>query len=232
MKLLLFPLLFLLFSCSAPEPLVKKTAGIPEAGRPPLPPRKAVPELRIADYKNRANGAALAPWLQAYLRNGIAGAESLEAYRGAYLFVASVHSHSLAVINQWVGNFSPDQDFSRLAAERIRARLERGISGFPEDVYGQNYQQAVRAVYRTVFWGARKENDSWILGTSPAVSGDTPSSPPLYRGFILVSIPRDSLEIQVNELLSELPGSGKKGELARDQDDAFEEVKEKFFERF
>jgi hypothetical protein len=192
-----------------------------------LPPPRTVPALQIRDYKNRENGAALAPWFRAYLEGGIGAAESLEPYRNSYLFVAVIRSPDLAVITQWVRNFSPEQDFSRLAAERIRTRLERDLSVSPANFYGANYTGILRAIYRTVFWGARKENDSWIFGSPPGAEGE----PPLYWGFILVSIPRDTLEIQVHKLLGDLKNSNEKT-ATKSQNEAFDAVRGRFFEGF
>jgi hypothetical protein len=193
-----------------------------------MPPTEDVPSLQISDYKNRENGASLAPWLRAYLSGGIAEAEALEPYRGSYLFVSMIRSSGRAVINQWVGNFSPDQDFSRLAAARIRSRLDKELELLgPNEHYGPGYDLTVRAAYRRVFWGARKENDSWILGNSAGEDADMPE----YWGFILVSIPKDSLEIQIHELLAGIRNP-KGREITKEQNDAFDNVKEHFFERF
>jgi hypothetical protein len=220
--------ILVLFSCSSSISRRTLSEVVQEQG-PVLPPQRTAPALQIRGYKNRENGAALAPWLRAYLEGGIGAAESLEPYRNSYLFVAAIRSPDLAVITQWVRNFSPDQDFSRLAAERIRTRLERDLTVSPAHFYGANYTRILRAIYRTVFWGARKENDSWIFGTP--VDAENGGDPPLYWGFILVSIPRDSLEIQVHKLLGDLRNSTE-GAATKTQNDAFDTVRTHFFEGF
>jgi hypothetical protein len=224
------PFLALLLSCSVLESVRDGLkAPLPEHTLPPsMPPEEAVPSLRIMDYKNRENGASLAPWLRSYLSGGIPGAEALEPYQGSYLFVTMIRSSEQAVISQWVRNFSADQDFSKLAAARIRARLDKELSfRGPNEYYGPSYDAAVRAAYRRVFWGARKENDSWILGT---LAGEEDAGAAEYWGFILVSIPKDSLEIQVHELLAGIRPP--KAREPREQHEAFDNVKEYFFERF
>jgi hypothetical protein len=224
------PLAALLLSCSVLESVHNELKTVPaEHTIPPsMPPEEAVPPERILDYKNRENGASLAPWLRSYLSGGIPGAEALEAYQGSYLFVSITRSSDRAVISQWVKNFSPDQDFSRLAAVRIRARLDRELSARgPNEYYGPGYDLAVRAAYRRVFWGARKENDSWVLGSS---AGEGSAGTAEYWGFILVSVPKDSLEIQIHELLGEIKIS--KTGASREQQAVFDNVREYFFERF
>jgi hypothetical protein len=214
----------LLFSCSVIE-LANNDA--PETRIPSsLPPPRTSPDLRIQDYKNREAGAVLAPWLRSYLNNGIAAAESINAYRNSYLFIAQIRSTNVQVVNQWIRNFSPDRDFSRLAADRIRARLERDLSLSPDEYYGPYYEKTVKAAYQTSFWGARRQDDCWVLGTELHIAGGTP----VYWGFILLSIPRDTLEIQINELLKGIEDSGKKA--VKDQDSAFEDMRDHFFEQF
>jgi hypothetical protein len=213
----------LLFSCSILEPVVPPESPIPAS----IPPQRQIPDLRIQDYKNRDAGAALAPWLRSYLNNGIAAVESLDAYRSSYLFVAQVRSTNARVVNQWIRNFSPEHDFSRLAVDRIRARLERDLSLGPDEYYGPNYEKAVRAAYKTSFFGARRQDDTWVLGTDLQSAGE---ASPVYWGFILLSIPRDTLEIQINEVHKGIENSGRKA--TKDQNSAFQEVRDHFFVQF
>jgi len=224
----------LFFSCSGSKQL--RTA----------PPRETpfssvssetIPALRILDYKNRDEGAPLASWLRSYLQNGIAGVESLASYGGSYLFVARIYSANRLVINQWIGNFSPERDFSRLVAERIRIRLERGLSIDPNDLYGRAYESLVKEAYRTSFWGGQRIDDSWVRGLqirqdqdeTLEIEGAGEADPPRFWGFVLVSIPKDTLEIQISTLLQAARGGSG---TSREQNAAFEQVKEHFFEQF
>lgn len=221
--LLYFILVFAVFSCFNPKPLRDELAQ--EHRLPPsLPLQRSMPDLRIRDYKNREAGAAMASWLRSYLNNDMAAVESQSAYNGTYLFVASVRNANAQVVTQWIGNFSADRDFSRLAAERIRSRLEQNLTISPDDFYGSNYEKAVKAAYTTPFWGAQRRDDSWIW------AAESENGSPLYWGFILVSIPKDTLEIQVNAILKGIEDSGKKA--AGNQNSAFEDVREHFFEQF
>jgi hypothetical protein len=212
-----------------------------------LPPKRELPELRILNHKSRDEGAALALWLGEYLEDGIAGAESLADYSGSYLFIASIRSTRLEVLDQWMQNYSLERDFSRLVAGRIQNRLDRDLSSPPDMVYGPHYERAVKAAYGNVFWGSRRLDDSWILGIHTITDEDAGPAGPMYWGFILVKEPRETLEIQITKLLAAIPASGNEQNLpagrrrragthqwtaTREQNAAYNRVKEHFFEQF
>ncbi|MCL1812589.1 MAG: hypothetical protein FWG29_03615 [Treponema sp.] len=225
-------ILFFVFSCSNRK--VIRDSAVSDV-QFDLPPRQDMPALRILDYKNRNEGANLAVWLRRYLDNGITGTESLLPYQESYLFIASIRSARLPVITQWLANYYPDRDFNRLAAQRVQKRFEQDLTDKPPDmVYGPNYEKAIKAAYGNTFWGAVKIDDSWVLAI-PAVQEEFPEpEQSRYWGFILVSIPRETLEIQVHELLSKISNSKtKEGRPAtKEQNAAFDLIKEHFFEQF
>jgi hypothetical protein len=175
----------------------------------------------IGDYKNRAAGAELRPWVRAYLDYGNQGVEVLEQYRGVYAFVTEQSGDSISLLDQWLRSFSLDQDFPRLAAARIRRRFVWNISRSAADEYGRNFEEAVRAAYNAPFRGARKEDDSWIFTGTPGAAGE-------YRYLILLIVPRDQLEEQITGTLSGIRAEG----ASRDQNSAFNRVRENFFEGF
>jgi hypothetical protein len=223
--------LFFVFSCSNKE----QVREIPESSiQYDLPPKHEVPVLRVLNYKNRDEGASVALWLRRYLDNGITGVENLETYRRSYLFIASITSVRLAVVNQWMSNYVSERDFSRLVAERIQKRLDRDLGRPPDKVYGPNYSKAIKAAYQNVFWGAIHLDETWALAIVVTEDEDTEPEVPEYWGFILVSIPREMLEIQVNELLAKISGPVAKGEwtATKEQNAAFDYVRERFFEQF
>ena len=223
------------FSCSRPERV--KNTPVQEI-QFDLPPQNEQPVVRILSYRNSDEGAVLVPWLRSYIENGISGPESLIAYRGFYLFIASVRSVNFSVINQWIRNYSYERDFSRLVAKRIQGRLNMDLPGRPPDmVYGPNYVKAVIAAYNNDFWGSRRLGDTWVLGIKEEKRGDEETAEPekpMYWAFILVSIPRETLEIQITELLSKITNSSTKGGVraTKEQNAAFDRVKEYFFEKF
>ena len=224
--------LFFVFSCSNRE-VIRDSAVLDIQFD--LPPRQETPVLRVLDYQNSNEGRVLPVWLRRYLENGIAGPESMAVYQGSYLFIASIHSVRQPVITQWLANYHPERDFSRLAAQRIQKRFELNLTDKPPDmVYGPNYEKAIKAAFGHMFWGAQRLDDSWILAL-PAVQDEVAGpEQPQYWGFILVSIPRETLEIQVNELLSKVSNSKTKGgrTATKEQNAAFDHVKDRFFDHF
>lgn len=198
-----------------------------------LPRERETPVLRILDYENMAENAALSPWIREYLENDISVLESSNAYQNSYLFVSSIRAAKKPVIDQWAANYNPERDFPRLVAERIQKRLHRDLPGIaPDALYGLNYDKTIRAAYQYGFWGAERLDDTWIYAL-PAAETEEPENP-LFWGFILLSIPRETLEIQVMTFLSgiEDTSTGRSRAVTREQNDAFDEVKQRFFERF
>ena len=228
--IIFIPVLF--FSCANQE---KNRANTGPEIQLDLPPKQEAPDLTILDYKNRDEGAALAPWLGNYLQNGIAGIESMTAYRGSFLFVASVHSASLPVVQRWLENYSTEKDFSRLVAQRIQKRFEFNVTGKPPDmVYGSNYEKVIKAAFYNTFWGAKRLDDFWVYAVSVKEDQGTTRNNTWYWGFILIGVTRDSLEIQINELLSRVNSSASGGNRTaiKEQNAAFDYVKGHFFEQF
>jgi hypothetical protein len=176
----------------------------------------------VVDYKGKSGRAALRPWVRAYLEYGNPGVEALSGYENVYAFVTEQRGEDTAVLSQWLGGFSLAQDFPRLVAARIRRRLVRGLARSADDEYGRNFERAVKAAYSTPFRGAWKEDDSWVL----ADEGNT--GKPEYRYMILVLVPMNYLEGQINEMLFGLKTEGNTGE----QNTAFYRVRDNFFEGF
>ncbi|MDR2766700.1 MAG: hypothetical protein LBB82_00075 [Treponema sp.] len=200
----------LVFGCAH-----EKEAAMAVVEGPVVPPLPERPLVRPVDYRGREAGLSLPAWLRTYL-NGERTALEAEIYALSYAFISENRNTRLPVINQWLRNFRIDYDVSRLIAARIRSRFDQNLQVLPDEVYGRNYQAAVKAAYATVFWGARREDDCWIL-----------DSDGVYHGYILILVPRDTLEIQIKALMSSI-----KTDSGRDQDQAFKGVVEHFFENF
>jgi len=223
--------LLFIFSCTAFDNI---DDGIPENIRFTLPPQRETPVLQILDYQNRNFGDAIAPWLGSYLQNGISGPESMNIYQGNYLFIASMRSSRLPVISQWIDNYSYERSFSRLVAGRIQNRLNIEISDIPPEMtFGSNYARVVKAAYEATFWGSSQLGETWILGLAAGQNETMEAediSIPMYWGFILLAVPKETLEIQIVELISRA-SSGSRG-MTREQNMAFAQVRESFFEHF
>jgi hypothetical protein len=199
---------------------VRKEPQMP-AGTPVNEPPPSPFIASIQDYKNRAAGTGLRPWIRAYFDYDNQGIEALEQYRDVYAFVALQSGDSTSLLDQWLRSFSLNQDFPRLVAARIRRRFTWNLSRSAAEEYGKNLDEAVRAAYNTPFSGARKEDDSWVFAEEPETAGE-------YRYLILFTVPRDQLEEQINEILSGVRVEG----ASRDQSAAFNRVRGNFFEGF
>ncbi|MDR1929959.1 MAG: hypothetical protein LBQ44_04935 [Treponema sp.] len=176
----------------------------------------------ILDYKDKASGAALAPWVRAYLDYGNQGVEALEDYRDYYAFVADQWGENTVLLEYWLRNFAVPQDFSRLVAVRIRRRFIKDLLRDPGDEYGGSYEAAVKAAYAVSFWGGRRNDNSWVL--MDRYEGGLKE----YHYFVLVLISREELQGQITEILNEIKTEGN----TRYQNQAFDRIRETFFEDF
>jgi hypothetical protein len=221
-NLFLFAAVLLLFACEGnPDPEI----SIPQEG----PFNEALPAIqtnRLLDYQGKASGLALPRWVEAYLAGGNAGVEALPEYGYLYAFVGENSGPSPGPLENWRRNFDVKRTFPRLAGARIRFRFIRDLDTSADEVYGGCYEAAVKAVYRADYSGPWKEGDFWVLeepGENPKRAGENGR----YRYLVLVLVPGDVFEEEVQEILEQTKGSG-----SRDQYSAFEKLRENFFEGF
>ena len=116
----------------------------------------------VTDYKNKATDGAIPEWVSVFYDFGVSGVEALGAYEDRFVFVSRNEGINFRALNLWLEGFSAEQDFPRLAAERIGARYSSGISR-PDEEYGSFYQTLVRSVSDSFWRGAVKNDDFWIL---------------------------------------------------------------------
>jgi hypothetical protein len=187
----------------------------------------------ILDYRGKETGAGLPHWLDAYLNGGEAGIEVMSEYENVYAFVNEKYDVSSAPLEHWLRSFDVNRTFSRIAASRLIRRFTRDIKGTagiediegrgnPDAVYGGYYETAVKAAFNTIFGSPWKASDFWIQE-----SFSDKSTGARYRYFILILIPRDSFEREVFALLDSI-----KAGASKEQSDAFNGVKNAFFEGF
>ena len=204
-----------------------------------LPPKQDMPVFRILNYKNMDMGAGMTPWLRQYMENGVAGLELMDMYRGSYLFISYIKASKKSVIDHWMEKYEPERDFPRLVVQRMQNRLDQdSINKPPDMIYGPNYEKVIKTAYYNTFWGAKRLDGAWVFGLpvmeSEEENEDAEPEEPGFWGFILLGIPRETLEIQVTELLSRINNAKTKGGKAatKEQNAAFDYVKGHFFERF
>jgi hypothetical protein len=211
-----------LFACEGnPDP------EIPLPQEEPL--NEALPALQtnpLLDYPGKASGQVLPRWVEAYFAGGNAGVEALPEYEYAYVFVGENSGPSLGLLETWRRNFDVGRTFPRLAGARIRFRFIRALDTGADKVYGGYYEAAVKAAYGADYSGPWKEGDFWVLeepGENPERAGEDGR----YRYLILVLVPKDVFEREVQIILEQTKGSG-----TRDQHSAFEKLRGNFFEGF
>jgi hypothetical protein len=189
----IFPLicLSLLFSCAGnpSQPLI-----LPSTPEPETPP--AV--YRIVDHQNQALEKEIPEWVDVYLEGGIPALEALPAFQGKYLFMGENTGTNLRALFQWSEGFSVRQDLPRLVAARVQARISRIGAGRADAEYGRFYERAVKESADAVFIGAEREAAFWVLKAYDEPAADADAARKRYDHYILISIPRSTLEIQLN----------------------------------
>jgi hypothetical protein len=232
-------LLVLVFSgCLLRQRRETPLPGFPEAPAAERRGSAANPMPQIQDYRNKAAGGDIPEWVSRYFTEGGAGLEKTAEYQGKYVFVGENRGSNPAALSQWQTAFSPAQDFARLAASRIEARLTAGAAGsYPDNVYGHFFEAAVKRAYDTKYQGVQKEDGFWVRLVSPELppaapgeedaEGEEEAERPVYVFLVLLSIDRPWFEAQVNGIFdsvkAELP-------LARSAEAAVNRVRENFFD--
>ncbi|MDR0554245.1 MAG: hypothetical protein LBG76_05535 [Treponema sp.] len=211
------PGVVLLAACAGTPALLP----MPVPTLPPVTPERA---YEIVDYKAKESGEALPEWVSQYLSGGIAGVEALPEYAGAYVFIEETVSARINALNQEALGFSLNQDFPRLVAARVLARLTGAAGGEPDRIYGRYFEDLVKNSIDAGYSGARIEADFWLLRRYEEEDGT--DSTPMYSFFLLVRIERNLLKSQLNKILN----TAAQG--TREQIQAIERLKTNFYEDF
>ncbi|GHV96037.1 hypothetical protein AGMMS50293_23570 [Spirochaetia bacterium] len=178
-------------------------------------------------------------WVNQFLRGGIPGLEAIGAYQNRYVFVGKNKGNNFSALQQWAENFSPVQDFPRLAAARIEHRLISAASLYPDDEYGDYFEFLIKSASDAEYAGALKEESFWIKQrvehkTETADSEETDQSgPPLveevYEFFVLISIDKTILQTRIREFMAGIKPAVPP---SRAQKAAINRVQQIFFEGF
>ena len=189
-------------------------------------PGQAEKPYLITEHKNSAAGEEMPGWMTACIDGGIAGIESLPLFRNSYVFVAKNEGTSFNALNHWMEGFDADLDFPRLAASRIEARFLEAAP-LPDQEYGAFFEYLVRSASDYPWKGAVKADDYWIhkyyLHTGENDDKET------WEFFILVSINRLVFQSQLEEVFGAVKPDPP---LTKDQTNAVNRVKDRFFEGF
>jgi hypothetical protein len=143
---------------------------------------------------------AMPEWVIQYTSAGISGIEGLREYADSYVFIGKQQGSNLDSLKLWADSFSLDRDFPRLVSARIQARFSGFAGGNPGEEFGRYFERVVKNATDTAFSGAIQESSFWI---KKRILGDDELTFPgeTYEYYILIRIPKEALEKQINLLL-------------------------------
>lgn len=206
----------------------KKIVFQPEAA----PEKEDAPETgKITDSQS----IAMPEWINAFFDNGIAEVESLAAWQNNYIFIGKNQGTSFNGLKQWAAEFSPMQDFPRLAAARIEKRLLDAASLYPDDEYGQFFELLVKSASDAQYGGAVKEDSFWIkrqfvVGSITGTESDDNNRVyEIYEFYVLISVDKTLLQDRIKQLMAEIKTDTPP---TRAQRAAINKVQQNFFEGF
>jgi hypothetical protein len=225
--------LLLLASCTGePRKIIFDPASSADPLRAYPPAGLTTPDSSlITESQNGSAGAFIPDWVDRFIGGGIESAESLERYSEKYIFITKNTGKNFAALSQWAAGFTVEQDFPRLAAERIEKRLIGAARLYPDDEYGDFFEILIKSASDADYFGAVKEETFWIKrrnlspGQEPG-SGETAAAE-IYDFFVLISIDKVSLQNRIRELMENI-----KTTPTRDQAAAIANIQQSFPEGF
>ncbi|MCL2043239.1 MAG: hypothetical protein FWG89_03770 [Treponema sp.] len=149
-------------------------------------------------------------WVRYYYNNKLNGIESLGEYSGRYIITAENRGENFNAMNQWANGFSAVHDLPRLITARVERRLVSAASLYPDDEYGQYFENLIKAVSDGDYPGAVKEEVFWlkrkvfIRDEENGYDAELPQTETIlerYEFLILISMDRDSLQRQLREII-------------------------------
>jgi hypothetical protein len=203
---------------------------------------KPFEQIQIQDYQTRAEGENIPEWVNRYLSEGVRGVEEIPEFRNKYVFVSLSEGSNFKALSQWEEAFSPTQDFARLVASRIEARLNAvtQVTFPPDDTLGRFFETLIKKASDAQYLGAVKETGFWFQQFF-SVNGENPEGDSLevpedgaevkrevYDFLILTSIDKNRLESQIDEIFN-----AAKAIVSPKRDlSALNRIRENFFEGF
>ncbi|GHV55658.1 hypothetical protein AGMMS49579_19070 [Spirochaetia bacterium] len=182
---------------------LKVPAQGPQAGE------KRPQSFQIIDYQTRTAGADIPEWVNRYLAESARGVEKLAEFEDKYIFVGKGEGVNFNALRQWEMAFSPAQDFPRLVASRIEARIIGAAqNAILDDTYGPFFEALIKEASDAQYQGAVMETSFWVkLLFSPDEAGAENEeneeserigvNREVYDFLILISIDKNQLESQI-----------------------------------
>jgi hypothetical protein len=182
----------------------------------------------LLDHKTRAADQDVPEWVTRFISDGLTGVEGMRDYQDKYVFIGEDTGTNLNALLQWTAGFTVAQDFSRLVASRVQARLTGAAAGSPDSVFGRYFENMVKTSSDTVYSGARKESDFWLFKRYFQADGITVDRE-VYDCYILVTVDKALLQGQINAILNRVQGDAGS---AKEQISAIDYIKTTFYEGF
>jgi len=166
-------------------------------------------------------------WLLKYIEGGVNNAETLYSFSGKYLFVAKNENRNFNALKKWEENYTVQNNFPMIAATRIERRLISAATLYPDDEYGEFFENTVKKAYNASYDGAAIEDSFWIKTNESENDNNSPEEKYIY--FILTSIDKGKLYEIIKNITAEA-ASGIK--LNRKQNAAVKNIQQNFFMGF
>jgi hypothetical protein len=196
---------------------------------------------QIIESQNGPPEAGIPEWARLYLDDGLRGVEALDAYRGKYVFVGENQGSTLTGLQQWADGFAAAQDLPRLIAQRVEQRFVASAVLYPDDEYGEYFENAIKKISDAEYPGAVKEQTFWIkrqryieenTGEYTDDDFDTPQIDIDFEHYIfliLISIDKETLQKKIQELITSIKTNTAP---TKEQTQAINKIRAHFFEGF
>jgi len=182
-------------------------------------------------------------WVRGYLDRGVRGIETLDAYRGKYVFVGKNRGDNFNALQQWANGFTVAQDLPRLIVQRVERRFVAAAALYPDDEYGEYFAHIIKRVSDEEYPGAIKEYTFWTKQkripseAETEENADSETSPEnlaaehadRYEFLILFSIDKETFQTQIQNIMADIKTASAP---TKDQTTAISKIRLTFFEGF
>jgi hypothetical protein len=214
--------IILLFSCAGTP------GGTPAPALPSLPYTTDEAPYQIIEHGAGNLKEDLPDWVARYIADGISGVEALPRYADRYVFIGVNSGANFAALNHWAAGFTVAQDFPQLVSLRVLSRFIGDGQRSPDQDYGRYFEAAVKTAADTLYSDAFREAGFWLLKRYEN-EDDTADPREVYDFYILISIAKEMLQPQLNQVLL---NAAEGLTLTRDQTGAVNRLRESFYEGF
>ena len=187
----------------------------------------------IIESENGPGESGIPEWARRYLAGEERLIESLDQFSGKYIFVGENRGESFNSLRQWANAFTAMYDLPRLIAARVERRLVSSASLYPDDEYGQYFENLIKKVSDGEYPGAIKEQIYWVrrmkVSGDDEETGNTDGITELYEYLVLISIDSETLRAQLRQIMAGIKTASPP---TRDQAAAINRIQQTFFEGF